>query len=74
MNEESPFPRANDKLKEIEKVFNYIILELEKEGITVIRSNNDGTIITAQKVPEKIGLRLREYAEDKDFLIKFSTV
>ena len=74
MNEESrQFPRANNKLKEIERVFNHITLELKKEGI-ITRNNIDGTIITDKEVPEKMILSLCEYAKNKGFTIKFSTV
>ena len=76
MNEEPiQFPPANDKPKEIERVYNHITFELKKEGIDVIQNNFiDGTVITNKKVPEKIGLRLREFAKNKGFPIKFPTV
>lgn len=67
-------PQANDKLKEIDIVLSYITLELKKEGIDVIRNNIDGTIITDKEVPENLILTLCEYAKNKDFPIKFSTV
>ncbi len=74
MNEESTqLPRANDKPKEIERVFNHITFELKKEGIDVIRNNIDGTIITDKEVPEKMILRLFEYAKNKGIPIKFLT-
>lgn len=80
MNEESPqsCPPANDKLNDVQRVSNHIKLELQKEGITAQLgwdiSNKNLTVTTDKEVPEKIMLSLREFAEYKDFPIKFLTV
>lgn len=79
MNEEPiQFPRANDKLKEIEIILNYIKLELQKKEITAQLgkdiSNKNLTVTTDKEVPEEIKSSIRKYAENYDFIIEFLTV